>query len=172
MDHFKIEIIETGIVFAVLFTIRFITSHFVNKALKKFNFSLQRRRITIKMINFFLVIGTTIAIVAIWGIAKEKLIIFLSSALTILGIAFVAQWSLLSNITSGLILYFNHPLKLGDHIRILEKDFVIEGRIDDITFFFLHIKTENGDRITIPNSAILQKTISINHSDKKKNAPN
>lgn len=167
MKNFEFEIIETAIIIVVLFAIRFITNHFINKTLKKFNFSFQRRRITVKMINLFLFIGAFIGIVAIWGIEKEKLILYISSVLTILGIAFFAQWSLLANITSGLILYFNHPMKLGDHIKILEKDFVIEGKIDDITFFFVHIKTELGDKITIPNSTILQKTISISQSEKK-----
>jgi len=81
--------------------------------------------------------------------------------MAILGIAFVAQWSLLSNITAGLILFFNHPLKIGDHIKILEKDFIIEGIVNDISFFFIHIKTENNEKITISNTVILQKTISI-----------
>ena len=172
MRNFEFEIIETAVVILVLFIIRFTTNHFINRALKKFNFSFQRRRITVKIINLFLFIGAFIAIVAIWGIEKEKLILFISSVLTILGIAFFAQWSLLANITSGLILYFNHPMKLGDHIKVLEKDFVIEGKIDDITFFFVHIKTESGEKITIPNSAILQKTISVSPSEKKQNTPN
>ena len=60
------------------------------------------------------------AVVGIWGIEKEKLVLFISSVLTILGIAFFAQWSILSNITAGLILFFSHPLKLGDYIKILE----------------------------------------------------
>lgn len=33
--------------------------------------------------------------------------------------------------------------------------------IFDITFFFIHIKTENNEKITISNTVILQKTISI-----------
>lgn len=167
MNSFRIEIIETATVVAVLSAIRFITNHFINKSLKKFNFSLQRRRITVKMINLFLALGAFVAIVAVWGIEQEKVALFISSILTIFGIAFFAQWSLLSNITSGLILYFNHPMKLGDHIRVLEKDFVIEGIIDDITFFFVHIKTDDKQKITLPNSAILQKTISISHEEKK-----
>ena len=69
--------------------------------------------------------------------------------------------SLLSNITAGLILFFNHPLKIGDHIKILEKDFIIEGIVNDITFFFIHIKTENNEKVTISNTLILQKPISI-----------
>lgn len=168
MEEYKVEIIETVIVVISLLTIRFIIKHSINRALKKFNFSLQRRRITVKILNIFIIISAFIAITAIWGIEKEKLTLFISSVLTILGIAFFAQWSILANITAGLILFFNHPMKLGDHIKVLEKDFVIEGFINDITFFFVHIKTDNGDRITIPNSVILQKNISISPIEKGK----
>lgn len=165
MEPFRIEIIETIVVFILLIIIQFVIRHSINRALKKFHFSFQRRRITIKILNLFIFILAIISLTAIWGIEKEKLMLFISSVVTILGIAFFAQWSLLSNITAGLILFFNHPLKFGDHIKILEKDFIIEGKIDDITFFFVHIKTPDGDHITIPNSIVLQKNLSITHSD-------
>src|SRR5690606_31965299 len=90
-----------------------------------------------------------------------QMAVFISSAMAVLGIAFVAQWSLLSNITAGLILFFNHPLKIDDHIKIIEKDFIIEGIINDITFFFVHIKTEDKEKISIANNIFLQKNISI-----------
>jgi small-conductance mechanosensitive channel len=119
------------------------------------------------MINLLLTITAIVFIAAIWGVKQTDIVVFISSVMAILGIAFVAQWSLLSNITAGLILFFNHPLKIGDHIKILEKDFVIEGIVNDITFFFIHIKTENNEKITISNTVILQKTISIvlSHND-------
>ncbi|WP_299576489.1 mechanosensitive ion channel domain-containing protein [uncultured Sunxiuqinia sp.] len=168
MDAYKLEIMQTAIVLALLLAIRFVIRHSINRTLKKFNFTLQRRRITIKMMNFFIILGTIIAVTGIWGIEREKLMLFLSSVLTIIGIAFFAQWSILANITSGLILYFNHPMKLGDHIKILEKDFIIEGQVNDVTFFFVHLISPDGDRITIPNSIILQKNISVEHPDNKK----
>jgi small-conductance mechanosensitive channel len=87
----------------------------------------------------------------------------LSSLLTVLGIAFFAQWSLLSNITSGLILFFNHPVKLGDTIKIHDKEFPIEGQVKDIGYYFVHLETLEGERLTIPNSALIQKMVSIKH---------
>lgn len=75
------------------------------------------------------------------------------------GNRFFAQWSILSNITSSLILFFNHPLKIGDEIEILDKDFAIEGKVEDISFFFMHVRTVNGDLVTIPNNLVLQKMI-------------
>lgn len=171
METYKIEIIQTVVVVVLLLAITFFIKHSINKTLKNFHFSLQRRRLTVKMMNFFIIISAAVAVTAIWGIEREKVMLFLSSVVTILGIAFFAQWSILANITSGFILYFNHPMRIGDYIRILEKDFVIEGQVNDVTFFFVHIVSPDGDRITVPNSVILQKNISVSHFDKPKETP-
>ena len=103
------------------------------------------------MINLLLLIVASIFIAAIWGVKQSDLVVFISSVIAILGIAFVAQWSILSNITAGLILFFNHPLKIGDYVKLLEKDFVIEGIVDDITYFFVHLETSEKEKITISN---------------------
>jgi small-conductance mechanosensitive channel len=77
------------------------------------------------------------------------------------GVGFIAQWSILANVTSSLILFFNHPMKLGQEIQILDKEYDITGTLVDISFFFLYIKTEDGETITIPNSVVLSKVIKI-----------
>jgi len=161
METHFIKIIETVIVVVVLIVTHIFTRRSINNILKKIHFSLQRRKLTLRMINLLLTITSVVFIAAIWGVKQTDIVVFISSIMAILGIAFVAQWSLLSNITAGLILFFNHPLKIGDHIKILEKDFIIEGIVNDISFFFIHIKTENNEKITISNTVILQKTISI-----------
>ncbi len=56
---------------------------------------------------------------------------------------------------------FNHPLKLGDTIKVLDKDCPFEGEITELTYFFVHLKTTSGEIITIPNAQILQKSIAI-----------
>ena len=86
---------------------------------------------------------------------------FASTLLTALGVGFFATWSLLSNITSGIILFFNHPLKLGDTIKILDKDYPFEGEITELNYFFIHLRTIDGEIVTIPNSLLLQKSVSI-----------
>ncbi len=161
METYILKITETAIVLIVFAVMHIAKRRGINNMLKKFNFTLQRRKLTLRMINLLLTIIAVIFISAIWGVRQTDIVVFISSVIAVLGIAFVAQWSLLSNITAGLILFFNHPLKIGDHIKIIEKDFVIEGIVNDITFFFIHIKTENREKITISNTVILQKTISI-----------
>jgi small-conductance mechanosensitive channel len=161
MDAIKIQIIET-IITLVLYVIAFlVTKNLINNSLKKTQLERTRRKIIIKAINLFISIAVVILIAGIWGLEQNEIAVFASTILTALGIAFFAQWSLLSNITSSIILFFNHPLKLGDTIKILDKDYPFEGEVTELTYFFIHLKTNNGETITIPNSLVLQKSISV-----------
>jgi small-conductance mechanosensitive channel len=76
-------------------------------------------------------------------------------------VAKFTQWSILSNITSGIVLFFSFPFKIGDVIRIHDKDFPIEGEIEDIRAFHIYLKTKDSEMIIYPNSLLLQKGISI-----------
>lgn len=161
MESLSQEVIQSIAVVLIMITVRFLSKSAISRALRKFNFSYQRRKITIKLINFLVVALGVLIITAIWGIDQEQLFLFLSSAVTVLGIAFFAQWSLLSNISAGLILFFNHPLKLGDTIKVYDKDFPVEGVVKDIGYYFVHMETSRGEKITIPNSVLLQKMVSV-----------
>lgn len=162
----SIELIQTIVVVAIMITLQLLSKSAISRALRKFHFSYQRRKLTVKLINFLVSMAGVITIAAIWGIKQEELFIFLSSVLTVMGIAFFAQWSLLSNISSALILFFNHPMKLGDKIKIHDKDFPVEGIVKDIGYYFVHIETMRGERITIPNSIILQKMVTVSEIER------
>jgi len=115
----------------------------------------------IKAAHLLFFIVASILLSAIWGLRQNQVTVFVGTILTAFGIAFFAQWSLLSNITSSLLLFFNHPVKIGDTIKVLDKDFPFEGEVSDLTYFFVHLKTESGEIITIPNSLLFQKSVSI-----------
>jgi len=85
----------------------------------------------------------------------------ISSITTVIGVAMFAQWSILSNITSGIILFFFFPFKIGDTIKIHDNDFPIQAEIEDINAFHVDLKTIDNERITYPNNLLLQKGISI-----------
>jgi small-conductance mechanosensitive channel len=159
MTEFEIQLIETFVLGAILIVIKLFTQKSINKFLSKFDFDLKRKRITQRIINLFLTILAIIILAGIWNIKRSEFMVFLTSVITVLGIAFFAQWSILSNITSSLILFFNHPLKIGQNVRVLEKDYDVEGQLIDISFFFMYVRDKEGNTITIPTSVVLQKTI-------------
>ncbi|OWP84554.1 mechanosensitive ion channel protein MscS [Flavobacterium davisii] len=161
MDTYQIQILETAASLVIYFFLFFFTKNFINNTLKKTYIERTRRKISIKILHLLITIVFIVLISGIWGLEQNKIAVFASSILTALGVAFFAQWSLLSNITSSLILFFNHPLKLGDTIKILDKDFPLEGEIIELTYFFVYLKTKDEQTITIPNSLFLQKSVSI-----------
>jgi small-conductance mechanosensitive channel len=159
MTEIEIQIIETIVLGGIIILIKIFTQKSINKFLNKFDFDLKRKRITQRIINLFLSIIAIIILAGIWNIKRGELMVFFTSVITVLGIAFFAQWSILSNITSSLILFFNHPLKIGQNVRVLEKEYDVEGQLIDISFFFMYIRDKDGNTITIPTSVVLQKTI-------------
>jgi len=75
-----------------------------------------------------------------------------------LGVALFAQWSILSNITASLIIFFGFPYRVGDTVRVIDGDEDITGIVEEITLF--HVLIRKGENmITYPNSLILQKAV-------------
>jgi small-conductance mechanosensitive channel len=153
------KIIESLIVFILAFILRLLITKSLGKIQLKFGFQKARIILTNKVISILIYITLIVITAFIWGVDEKQLLIYISSFLTILGIAFFAQWSILSNITAGIILFVNYPVKIGDKITILEKDNNIGGEIKDIGAFFITLKTAKNEFITVPNSIILQKNI-------------
>ena len=110
--------------------------------------------IIVNIVFFFL-------LAVIWGVDPDNILLGLSSVFAIIGMAFFAQWSILSNITAGIIMFFNAPFKVGDRIHIIDKDIPIIAVIENIQTFYTHIRTENDELIVIPNSLFLQKIVSV-----------
>jgi small-conductance mechanosensitive channel len=161
MEPYKIQIIETIVVLIGYIIIHYITKTFINNSLKQTHFQRGRRKMIIKAVHLLSVLAAIILLSAIWGLKQNEIAVFVGTILTALGIAFFAQWSLLSNITSSLLLFFNHPIKIGDTIKVLDKDYPFEGEVSDLTYFFVNLKTESGAIITIPNSILLQKSVLV-----------
>jgi small-conductance mechanosensitive channel len=144
-----------------LILVKIIARNSINRILSKFDFGIERKRISHKIVNLFITLFALIFLAGIWNIDRSQLMVFITSTITLVGVGFIAQWSILANVTSSLILFFNHPMKLGQEIQILDKEYDITGTLVDISFFFLYIKTEDGETITIPNSVVLSKVIKI-----------
>lgn len=161
MDEYKIQVAETLAIIALYVIAFFVTKNIINRALKSAQLQRARRKIVIKAVHLFTSIAAVILIAGVWGLKQDEIAVFASAILTALGIAFFAQWSLLSNITSSIILFFNHPLKLGDTVKVLDRDYPVEGEVTELTYFFIHIKSQNGDTITVPNSLFLQKCVAV-----------
>lgn len=154
-----LKIIESIILVILFLFSKYLFGKLVDRFARKFNYQSGRVKVFKKLVNLMILLLIFIIFLAIWGVDQEELTVFVSSMVTVLGIAFFAQWSILSNITSSIIIFFNHPITIGDELTILDKDYDIEGNISDIGIFFITIKTKAGELVSIPSSVLMQKMI-------------
>lgn len=158
---YREEILWSVVVFTILFLVLLVTKRVIRQFIVTRSINADRKKIILNLVYLFYyaIAGTTLMI--IWGVEFTELSVFISSILAVVGIAFFAQWSILSNLTASIILFFSHPVRIGDRIRVLDKDFDWTGEVKDITGFYLFMLTDQGENITLPTSLVIQKGIQI-----------
>ncbi len=106
----------------------------------------------------FLLLALT-ALAFIWSVDIKGISVFASSLFAIIGVAMFAQWSILSNITASIIIFFTFPARVGDKIRIVDGDNSIEGVIKEIALFQIELKDDEDNLVMYPNNLLLQKPV-------------
>jgi small conductance mechanosensitive channel len=77
-----------------------------------------------------------------------------SSAVVGIIVGFASQRTL-GNFVAGLLIAFTQPLRLGDEVTIENT----EGVVEEIGLIYTFVRTENGDRLVIPNEKLASDTI-------------
>jgi small-conductance mechanosensitive channel len=117
-----------------------------------------------------LLIGTLWLVVAmlvleIWGISVGGLWTLLVSAATIVGVGFLATWTMVSNITASFFITLWRPFHLGDDIEIVPEN--LRGRVIDSNLMFVVVRENGGAVIQIPNNLFFQKMFRVIGSSNK-----
>lgn len=159
----NLEIMLRPLLTAVSIVAYFVILASVNSAVSKYGIRqkfLEKRIVYIKKSFAFLLFSILIlAVTFIWGIDIRGVLIFASSFFAVVGIALFASWSVLSNITSGIIIFFSFPHKIGDRIKIIDGDNSVEGEITDMTLYHIQIMDEGHQVTSYPNSLAIQRPI-------------
>lgn len=157
--QYQSELFGTLISIAVFFILRFLIAKAVRRISRLNDINRIRARLIISYITVTLAFILLFVLVLIWGVNIKDIGILLSSVFAVLGVALFATWSVLSNLTAGIILFFYFPYKIGDRIRIQDKDFPDEAIILDIKAFNVNLLKDDGELLTFPNNLLLQKGV-------------
>ncbi|ARP39680.1 mechanosensitive ion channel domain-containing protein [Vibrio syngnathi] len=145
-----------------------ITAYWVTKRLgknwiealaKNKRVAFKRKQFVIKCFNIALFLLFIAVFTIVLNLGFGDISLFLSSIFAVLGVALFAQWSILSNLTASVLIFFVFPYRIGDRVRVAEKDEDISGVIIDITMFHVILRHSSGNIITYPNNLILQKGV-------------
>src|SRR5215470_2384747 len=145
----------------------FVLSHLLRRPLQDFlRQSASRLRLPYEAVLTVtrLLIGVLWIVVAmlvleIWGVSVGGLWTLLVSAATIVGVGFLATWTMISNITASFFIAFWRPFHLGDNIEILPEN--LTGRVIDSNLMFVVIRETGGAVIQIPNNLFFQKMFRV-----------
>ena len=159
--EFTKEWIASMVALLVLLISRVIVTKLVRRYATSSHIIEKRANLVIKYLHILLSILAIMGLIIIWGVDKKTIFLTISSITTVVGVAMFATWSILSNISAGVILFFFFPFRIGDTIKIHDKDFPIEAEIEDINAFHVLLVTAEGEKITYPNNLLLQKGISV-----------
>ena len=161
LENYSPQLIHSAFHIFIFIILRWILIRVVKRFAKKSERVEHRTGLIVKYISVSIIFFLILGLIFIWGLDVKNLGVVMSSVFAVIGIGFFAQWSILSNITSGVIMFFTFPYKIGDYIKIHDKEFPYEGIIDDIRTFHIIIKTINNEIITYPNSLMLQKGVTV-----------
>jgi MscS family membrane protein len=164
-ETYQTELITTGIVIIVLLIVRFSSHKLIKKIGQKSGINEARIQLICRYLTVTLFIIALIIEAFVFGAQLRDLTLIFSSVFAVIGIALFAIWSILSNVTSGIIMFFSFPYKVGDKVKIHDKDFPVEAIIEDIRAFHLHLRLDNGDLVTYPNNLLLQKAVTLVEKD-------
>lgn len=111
------------------------------------------------LINASMALVALLLLSIVWGFSGRGVAVFFSSIFALIGIALFASWSILSNITAAMILFFGAPFRVGDRIRMLDGDNTVTGELVHMGLIYLTLEDEDRNRFTLPNNMLLQKTM-------------
>lgn len=155
------KIIATIILIVLLYAVRLVVRKIILKVADISEKAQNRSKLILKYIKTLLTILFIVFFIILWGVDTKSLFGFMGAAVTFIGVALFAQWSVLSNFTAGMIMFFSFPYNIGDRIKIHDKDFPIEAKIDDIKAFHTILITDEGEKISYPNNLFLQKSVVV-----------
>jgi small-conductance mechanosensitive channel len=144
------------------------SEYFIKKIGEKKKIIPKRVYYVTKFSYFIIVFISILFLAVIWNVQLGGIMVFASSIFAVIGVALFAQWSILSNLTSSIVIFFTFPARVGDKIKVIDGDNSITGEIIEISLFQIEILDEDGNTVLYPNNIFLQKPImKINNKVKK-----
>jgi small-conductance mechanosensitive channel len=161
LEPYHVRIAETAIALLGFAMLRLLAQRLIHAELIRSALKRREAQEVQRLATLLLALVLAIVVSAVWGVDQGQILIFATSVVTVLGLALFAEMSILSNITACLVLFFQHPVKIGDRIRVFDQDHWVEGELLDITYFFVFVRTERDGIISIANALLLKDTFHI-----------
>jgi len=108
-------------------------------------------------------IGACILALDLWGFSVTGLWAFLVSISAVIGVGFIATWTMISNVTANLLIAVLRPFRLGDTVEIIPEN--VKGQVVDRNIMFTALRERPGTTLHVPNNLFFQKLFRVTEQD-------
>jgi small-conductance mechanosensitive channel len=166
LNQHNINVVNTIVTVAILFfasIIILILSRFLNRWLTdlqgRLNLTDETNFIINRVITAVLWALTIFIVLDVWGIALGGVWAVVVSAITLVGVGFIATWAMISNFTASFFLVLWRPFHVGQIVEMLPEN--LKGRVIDRSLMFTTLSEESGSVLQIPNNLFFQKIFRV-----------
>jgi small-conductance mechanosensitive channel len=100
-----------------------------------------------------------LVVLNVWGVGVASLWASFISIATLIGVGFLATWTMVSNVTATFFLTIWRPFHLGDDVELLPEN--LKGRVVDRNLMFTQLREDQGANIHVPNNLFFQKMFRV-----------
>jgi len=104
-------------------------------------------------------------VIDFWGISIGGFWTFLASAATVVGVGFLATWTMISNATANLFIIVWRPFRLGETVEMIPEN--VKGRVIDRNLMFTTLREEKGSVLQVPNNLFFQKMFRVSDTSEQ-----
>jgi small-conductance mechanosensitive channel len=143
----------------------------INRALRRLSLSLQPRLhlpsetlvLLTRLPSSLLWLCAGLLVLELWGVSVTGVWAVLASAAAVVGVGFIAVWTMVSNITASLFIGIWHPFRLGEIVEVLPEQ--LGGLVIDRNLTVL--REASGATLQIPNNLFFQKMFRVSASEEQ-----
>ena len=107
---------------------------------------------------------TALLVLNLWGVSVSGMWTLLASAIAVIGVGFLAVWTMVSNVTASFFISLWRPFRLGQTVEILPE--ALKGRVIDRNLMFTVLRDEGGSMLHLPNNLFFQKMFRVSDGGK------
>jgi small-conductance mechanosensitive channel len=112
-----------------------------------------------RMVTGGLWLITLLLVLNFWGVSVSGVWTLLISAAAVIGVSFLAVWTIVSNITASFFITVWRPFHLGQTVEILPEH--LKGRVIDRNMMFTVLRDDGGNVLQVPNNLFFQKMFRV-----------
>lgn len=106
-------------------------------------------------LKYIIIVVALLLAMGCWGFPIDSVMGSLGAVLGLVGIGFVAMWSVLSNVVCTFVLVAFKPFSAGDEIEFVGNN--LKGRVTDLNLIFTTLAVDGKETILVPNNVFFQQ---------------